>query len=407
MRVLMNFSLAALLLSAALATAQPRVVVSDPTLVAEAPAEVRRWGYYQFPTLDRAAGGRILLTFHVHPDSARSYGLAADVPNRGISSDNGRTWTLTSSTEPAPGIKLPNGDRLRIVTPKAVPAGELRLPAPVGTRAGTYGNLPYVYYRLDELPEMLRGVPLARLAKGAESWSDERAALDDPAALRYTVEGVFPVVWWGDVRVAPDRSLLAVVYPGRMAGPHFKHCHAFCYRSTDHGRTWKVQGRILYEPDPVADPKAASRDGFSEPAFEILRDGSLLCVLRTTDGLGVGPMFYTRSGDMGKTWSRPQAFTPTGVLPRLLRLGNGTLVLSSGRPGVDLRFSFDGRGEKWSEPHKLVPISSGNAQADSCGYTSLLPLSDSSLLVAYSWFQRPAADGTPRKAILVRRVDIR
>jgi hypothetical protein len=33
--------------------AAPQVIVSDPILVAEGPAEERRWGRYQFPALDR------------------------------------------------------------------------------------------------------------------------------------------------------------------------------------------------------------------------------------------------------------------------------------------------------------------------------------------------------------------
>ena len=35
------------------------------------------------------------------------------------------------------------------------------------------------------------------------------------------------------------------------------------------------------------------------------------------------------------------------VAPQLCRTGNGTLVLSTGRPGVFLWFSTDARGEQW------------------------------------------------------------
>ena len=78
--------------------------------------------------------------------------------------------------------------------------------------------------------------------------------------------------------------------------------------------------------------------------------------------------------------------------------------MSTGRPGADLSFSSDGRGETWSEPHLLVPITSDYNQHDSCGYTSLLALDDNAFLVAYSWFQKPAGNGGTRKAIFVRRV---
>lgn len=386
--------------------AEPRVVISEPVLVAESPAEEQRWGYYQFPTLNRLGDGRIAVTFHVHPDSVKSYGLAAGRPNRGVSRDGGKSWELVSSEAPPSGLKLPNEDRLRIVTPRPYELEKLRLPAPAGERVGTYGRQVYTLYRLRELPEELRAVHLARREKGRAEWREERAALLDDGALRYSVEGLFPIVWWGDMRVAKDRSLIAGVYPGYLAGDPAHHCGVFFYRSADGGRSWRTQGRIRYQPDAVADARGAERDGFTEPAFEILRDGSLLAVLRTTDGLGVGPMYMSRSGDAGKTWSVPRAFTQTGVLPRLLLLGNGVLALSSGRPGVDLRFSFDGKGERWSEPHRLVPLSSEGIQVDSCGYTSLLALDKDSFLIAYSWFRRPGVDGKAHKSILVRHVKV-
>lgn len=396
----------AALAATALPTRAADLTLSEPTLVAEAPADVREWGWYQFPVLDRMADGRIALTFHVHADSARSYGLTSSTPDRGYSADDGRTWQLALSTAPTAGLLLPNGDRLRIRVPKSIPAASLKLPASVGTAHGSYGQQRYVYYRAADLPEALRGAPLARLPHGTDTWRDELARLDDPASLRYTVENVFPVVWWGDLRVAPDGSLLAVVYPNRMIGDEFGHLHVACYRSTDAGRSWQIQGRILYRPDASADPHAAARDGFTEPAFEILGDGSLFAVLRTTDGHGIGPMYATRSTDLGRTWTRPQVIAPHGVMPRLLRLANGVLVLTSGRPGVQLRSSTDD-GAHWSAPRELVPVASADVQADTCGYTSLLPLGDDSFLLAYSWFNRPGADGQPHKAILVRRVTIR
>jgi hypothetical protein len=197
-----------------------------------------------------------------------------------------------------------------------------------------------------------------------------------------------------------------VVYPAYEETKGQLYNHSACYRSTDDGRHWHLQGRILYQFDAKADPKGAARGGFGEPALEILKDGSLFVALRTTDGHGVGPMYFSRSNDLGRTWTRPRAFTPTGVMPRLLRLANGTLVMSSGRPGVDLRFSFDGRGKHWTEPRELVPADKEKVQADSCGYTDLLALDKDSFLIVYTWFKRPGADGLPHKAVLARRVTV-
>jgi len=405
-RTLLKTSLAGAMTAPPLPAA-PRLEVGEPRLVVEGPAEEKRWGYYQFPNLELLADGRILASFHVLADAAESYGSRPTVPDRAVSADRGNTWKLDADAEGGSGARLPNGDRLRPVTPKPFALTQVKLPQPAGTRKGTYGGEHYTLYRLRDLPAPLNRVWLSRRKKGAREWVEEHSRIDDPLALRYSLRGLFPIVWWGDLRVAPDGSLLAGVYPGYLEGQDRFPCNVFFYRSQDFGRTWRVQGRILYQPDLEADPQGASRDGFTEPSFEILRDGSLLCVLRTTDGLGVGPMYVSRSTNLGKTWSKPVAFAKNGVLPRLLLLGNGALVLSSGRPGANLRVSFDGRGERWTEPCQLVPLTSRNVQADSCGYTSLLPLDAGRFLVAYSWFRRKSADGKEHKSILVRRVEIK
>ncbi|MCF7687784.1 MAG: glycoside hydrolase [Cephaloticoccus sp.] len=390
-----------------------RIKLSDPVLVAESSfvneTGVDRWGFHQFPVLDRLLDGRIAVTFHINADSARAYGKAAAEPNRAVSPDEGQTWVRGPAHEPVAGLTLPNGEKLLAgrpeVTPRPLEVASYVLPPQRGTTTGSYGQQHHGYYRHDELPPELQGVPVARLGTNG-AWQAERARLHDPAMLRGTAEGVFPVTWWGDVHATDSGALLAVVYPGRIEGPDFAHGHVACYRSDDAGHSWQVQGRILYRPESKSDSHAAERDGFTEPASIVLPDGELLAVLRTTDGHGDGPLYLCRSKDEGRTWSSPRVLRANGVLPRLLRLDNGVLVLSTGRPGAELMFSADGRGEAWRETRALVPITSDYNQHDSCGYTSLLAVGRDAFLVAYSWFRKPADRGQTRKAILVRRVQV-
>lgn len=369
---------------------------------------VDRWGYFQFPTLDRLLDGRIAITFHINADSATAYGKTAQEPNRCVSGDGGQTWKRMMPDDPVSGMLLSNGERLWVgdarVTPPALPISDYSLPAEQGVRIGSYGQQPYVCYRHNELPDALKGVPSARMSSGATTWVKKRARLDDPELLRFSTEGVFPVTWWGDVHSTPENNLIAVVYPCRLAGDEFGPIHCGCYESIDQGHSWQLKGRLLYRPDTKRDSYAAVRDGFTEPASLILPDGELLAILRTTDGHGDGPLYQTRSTNGGVDWSPPEVMRSYGVMPRLLRLGNGVLVLSSGRPGADLSFSLDGRGETWTDPARLVSVTSEGNQDDSCGYTSLLALDDNSFLVAYSWFKKPAEEGNTRKAIMVRRV---
>lgn len=384
-----------------------KVRFGEPVTVAVAPKPVG-WGQYQFPTITRWQDGVLCAKFSVSADSIKSYGAA---PGGRISRDAGKTWSPLGGEDGYRGLPLPNGDSIVITTPKAIPVASLKLPKPVGSASDTYNSNAPQLYRLQDLPSELQTVRLNRMAKGSNEWVPEQAQLIDPQALRYSLDDLFPIIWWGDVRVAPDGSLLAGVYPGYMRrddGTADPKDHTFFYRSTDNGRSWVIQGRILYQADLKADPKGDKRMGFTEPAFEILADGSLICVMRTSDGAGNGPMYLSRSTDLGKTWSKPRAFTENGVLPKLLRLDNGVLVLSSGRPGVQVRFSTDGKGESWTEPFEMVPRDGDNATfgADTCGYTSLLATGPDTFIIAYSDFKHETKDG-PRKAILIREIQVR
>jgi hypothetical protein len=383
-------SLGLLLLLAVSLPAQVTVQLGPPRLVAEGPDGERRWGRWQFPSLEAGPGGRLLLFVHVEPDSAASYGKARRVY---VSTDKGKTWRPdAAAANGAFGLRLANGDWLRTDTVPATPASSIALPPQRAERISY--RTPFQLYLLSELPESLRNIYFQRFTT---RWTPESHRLDDPDALRYATGGLIPQIWWGDMKRLPDHSIVALTYPYYHRSQPLPYTAAASYRSTDNGRSWRKAGHILYdEPD-------RRRDGFTEPALERLPNGELLAVLRTTDGNGVGPMYLARSADQGATWSKPERFTETGVLPRLLQLANGVLVLSSGRPGVDLRFSTDG-GRSWSPPQALVPLPDpSRIQADSCGYTSLAPLGKDRFLITYSWFTPPSG----RKSIYVREVRVR
>lgn len=382
-----------------------KIKIGDPNVIAIAPKKVG-WGYYQFPSLGRWNDGTLTLTYNIAPDAAESYGQPRAAL---VSHDGGRTWQSLTGKWGAGGLLLPNGDQISIATPKPYNLTDLNLPKPVGELTSSYGKQKYVMYRLSDLPRKLRTIRISRVSKGAGFAQIEHAWLDDPFALRYSIRSIFPIVWWGNLNLLKDGSILAVVYPGNMLredGSVDPHWHVFSYRSTDFGRTWKIQGRILYQPDLKADPVGNQRDGFSEPTSIVLDDGSILCILRTTDGVGIGPMYATRSNDMGNTWTKPRVIAPNGVLPRLLKLQNNVLVLSSGRPGVQLRFCVDGKGAKWTEPLDIVPITDSNPHADTCGYTSILATGPDCFLIAYSHFKHVNEKGEHRKAILLREVKV-
>ncbi|RRA98017.1 sialidase family protein [Larkinella rosea] len=385
-----------------------RVTLGEPVVVSVADKE-EKWGHFQFPDIARTIDGTIAVKWNMANDNMEAYGGTSSPT--AISADGGKTWkpgpTDWEHTILAEGVLMPNGERIKIVTPKPVKESELTMPSPVGSM--TRRNYKHTFYKLTEMPASRQGVFLARRKEGERAWQNEQATLDDPQALRYSLRGMVPVVWWGDLKVAADRSVVACVYPGfhiRDDGSVDTKGGVFFYRSTDSGHSWKILSRIPYQPDTKIDTNGVNKFWFTEPAFEILSNGTYLSVIRSHD-IYSGPLYASRSTDQGKTFTKPEVFAPNGVFPRLLQLKNGVTVVASGRPGVQIRFSNDGKGEQWTNAFEMLPFGKNSTYDQvSCGYTGLLPTGDNSFLIVYSDFDFKNPQGQIRKAIKVREVTV-
>ena len=122
--------------------------------------------------------------------------------------------------------------------------------------------------------------------------------------------------------------------------------------SNDEGHTWKYLST-------VAAPEAGEPvgEGFVEPAITLLKDGRLLCIMRTGHHY---PLYASWSSDMGKTWTFPQyTGLDRGCDPCLITLHDGRVALSWGR-----RFP-----ESWSEISPKGDKGRFNYPGE--GYTSL------------------------------------
>jgi hypothetical protein len=391
---------------------QEGIELGEPVIVAQAAASVRGWGPYQFPLLVRLPDGRIQLSFHVEADSVTAYGLP---PACAVSSDDGRTWKVLPRDTSGNGNNyswygpclLPNGDRLFPLTLRSRPVAKIELPAKPFAEYGNY-HMNCKVYRLEDLPPACAaGYVFRRQAAGGKELREERARVRLPGEVRVVTmpEGLMWFPWLStQFTVAPDGSLLAASYTlRRIADGRFPEKNPIVIlRSTDNGRSFDFWGEIPYDPDPAADGKAAKRFGFSEHWLQFMPDGSALCLLRTDDGHGKGPLYQSRSTDNGKTWSRPEVFDNLGVWPQMLTLKNGVTLAAYGRPGLYVRASTDPAGRKWGRRAEIVPA--GKHMKDTCSYSAFLPLAADTALIAYSDFNVPGPDGTPRKTILVRTV---
>ena len=385
--------------------------LSNPIIVAQAEKK-EEWGYFQFPKLFRDEKGDLIVKWQMKPDSHTVYG--EDKYGRCFSNDEGATWgqiDFDYFDKDQYRVELRNGDILQVKEPTSKDINDFTtFPSPVNSEP--IGSQKYSFYHESELPEELRGVYFEYWKRSNNTKNLIHATLNDSNYLRYSIDNLMPIVWRGDIKETNEGSLVAVVYPCfyQNSEGHVLRCAVSTYKSTDYGNSWNVIGKIPYQQgnNDIMSFIYDGNNGFTEPAFEILGNGTFLCVMRNYNWNA--PLCKSYSLDGGLSWSVPEQFTPNGVKPRLLLLGNNTLVLTSGRPGMQLRFSIDGDGHVWTEPIDMMPFideeSNYSPDRETCGYSDLLPVDDHTFYMVYSDFRTIGENGVFRKSIIFRKVEV-
>lgn len=378
--------------------------LSKPVMVAQA-EQKEKWGFFQFPSIGIAENGTLIVSWKMAEDTYQAHGTKSGRERKPMmSKDGGLTWLPQNKEYFAKrrsyNVYMRNGDMLQVNSP-----GNKNIHSYVSFPKAVAVDGNQSFYKHDSLPEDLQGIYFDFKKKG-EKTKKLHAQLRDTGLLRYALDSLMRVVWWGSIKELSDNSLIAGVYPTfyQDNNGNISKGGVTFYRSQDEGNVWSVIGRIPFMEDEIT--RRNNVKSFEEPDFEILSDSTIVCVMRTGD---TSPMYQCLSNNLGESWTRPKPFTPNGVKPRMLLLKNGVLALVSGRPGIQLRCCFDGKGDKWSEPIEMIPFVRKNGRNRvflSCGYASIQESGINSFYLVYSDFTTKNKYGKERKSIWFRNIEV-
>jgi hypothetical protein len=377
-----------------------KIDVGQSVVVSLAPVGETRWGFWNFPYLFRMPDGALALTHHIDHDSEEAYGRSAPLF---ISRDEGRSWQETPPPCPELGLHptfmmhLEGGECFSSVCRGTLPLSRLGGARPVGALWSYCTN---DLFDFSALPEDERYIPMVRWRPERGAWASDRGLLDVPSALVWGRNGVVSTIFLESKPiVARDGALLVADYrtPVRLPdGAMPTQRGTILLQSTDRGQSWQLRAVVAYSPTTM----------YAEPFLAYAPNGELLCTLRSTCSPTDTPLYLARSTDDGHTWSAPERIADVGVFPNILTLGSGVSVISYGRPGLWVIFSRDGAGRRWEEQRTLVEPDLQSNTAATCGYSSMVALDDRRLLLAHTDFRHLDASGRPRKAVVVREIQV-
>ena len=407
------------------------IKLGKPVIVAQSTTEPILFGGYQDPQIRCGEDGVLYVRFNARRDSWLTFGEEEKNPVY-KSTDGGESFFKCENPQEEwmrAGTRLPNGDIFyfrehSVLRKETLP----ELPAlPQERRLRTAGMSVYT---VDELAPILN----ERVAKEFKAY---RIKAGTDLIVEETCEVIWdkmPVVLHHDgflIRVFPHSALSmkvdrdgtlwmpvdapAIDENGRLLS--LRRCTALL-RSADMGHTWEYVSHILYEEE--FNPETAiDVEGFMECSLEFLHDGSCIALLRSgslspfvvgDDAHPAPIMMRTRSYDNCKNWEKPEYFYDYGVLPVTRMLKDGTVLLSSGRPGVYMRISQDISATSWSDPVQVVEVPKQDFYAKyyeySCCNTGLAVTGDNTAFLTYSDFTLNTPSGERAKSIMVRKVTV-
>jgi len=166
---------------------------------------------------------------------------------------------------------------------------------------------------------------------------------------------------------------------------------SWCIISHDKGKTWEYLSSLAdVQTYPIADVNA---EGYCEPDLLYLGNGHIVSVIRTGGHEVYSPLYCAHSYDSGKTWEAPYEINDWGVMPKLFRMANGTIVCVSGHIHTMLLFSED-EGKTWSKPFIVEPCD-GKWELSPSGYCFAFESAENEITIIYDDPKEGIAEGAP------------
>lgn len=265
---------------------------TNPVIVAEAENGKRAF----FGDMIKLHDGRLLVAYRESVAHINQDGRIMVVS----SSDGGRTWS-----SPTLAVDTSIDDR----DPKLVQLRD-------GTVLMNFFRTDWTGYPPG--PATLVGTFVVRSTDGGSSWSAPvkvGTAMDGPSDVVVGAYYAGHAATHGPIVELPGGDLLVPLYgklPEGGTGP------ATVVRSTDGGRTWPKENESLIG-------RAAGFD-FQEPNLTLLKDGSLIAIIRTS----VNIAYVSWSHDRGRTWTTPANTGVPASSHHQLLLRNGDILFTYG-----------------------------------------------------------------------------
>ncbi len=408
-----------------------KLVIGEPVIVSQSTTEPIMHGGWQDPEI-RCKDGVLYVRFSGVKDDFENHDRenknpvykSIDGVNWEKVKNNALEWTEAQH-------EITNGDKVRFTGAPSVTDPELlaKLGEPAENRGKSAVKAPCFIgvYTKAEMRKILgdnvsKTIMSHRLKKGATELENKLCEVKwDDLAYGRVYTGYVGAMYAQPYREDKDGTLYMPVCSfcvNKDGSPVSSYRCMSMLKSIDHGYSWEHVGTCEYKEEYNI-PNAIEVEGFMEAALEICDDGSFFMIMRSgslspfvigDDDHPAPKSYITYSYDKGKTWTKPEVFYEYGVLPRSVKMGDGTILMTSGRPDVYVRACYDGKGKEWDDVVHVLDVPKEHYYKAyweyTCSNNSLCAYDDTTAYLTYSNFQLKTPEGVRAKSILVRKISI-